>query len=185
MKSHEPEALVPGFCSVTAQTPIAAANNGHIEIIKLFLIEGADVNAHGKYDDTALIAASKQGHIEIVKLLLKKGADVHARGTLNTTALMEASSLGHIEIVKLLLKNGAYLNDVNKYGDTAMTKACFFNHTELINFLKTQGAEEIKVLTYDELENMMGPIAVFKYDCKNSNYSSMTFKTEKGTFKFW
>jgi ankyrin repeat protein len=51
-----------------------AAQNGHLEISKLLIDRGADVNA--KYDGwTALMFASKKGYREVVKTLLEKGAD--------------------------------------------------------------------------------------------------------------
>ncbi|KAF8462145.1 hypothetical protein BDZ91DRAFT_646409, partial [Kalaharituber pfeilii] len=51
------------------------SSNGHIEIVKLLLAAGADVNAEGGLSNTALRGASSNGYIEIVKLLLAAGAD--------------------------------------------------------------------------------------------------------------
>jgi ankyrin repeat protein len=70
---------------------IVAARNGHIKIVELLLLRGADVNVRDKEQGTtALIAAAQQGHKEIVELLLKNGADINARETSGKTALVEA-----------------------------------------------------------------------------------------------
>jgi ankyrin repeat protein len=55
-----------------------AAGEGHLEIVKLLLEHGADVNAKTAYE-TALHLAAGEGHLEIVKLLLEHGADVNAK----------------------------------------------------------------------------------------------------------
>ncbi|EXU98136.1 ankyrin repeat protein, partial [Metarhizium robertsii] len=85
----------------------AASFRGHLEIVKLLLDKGADVNAQGGLYGTTLHAASSGGHLEIVQLLLDKGADVNAQGGEYGTALQGASSRGHLEIVQLLQGRGA------------------------------------------------------------------------------
>ena len=50
-----------------------ASANGHTEVVKLLLDNGADVNVKNTDDGvTALFMASANGHTEIVKLLLDK-----------------------------------------------------------------------------------------------------------------
>ena len=53
-----------------AFTPLMeAADDGSIEIIKLLLAKGADINAKNEDGDTALIGASFAGNTELVALL--------------------------------------------------------------------------------------------------------------------
>ena len=61
-------------CGYTAL--MAASEMGHIDIVKLLIEAGADVNATlDDYDrSTALKYASKKGHTEIVELLIEAGA---------------------------------------------------------------------------------------------------------------
>ena len=52
-----------------------AAKNGHIEVVRLLLDNGADINANF-FGSTALKYSAMNGHVEVVKFLLDKGADV-------------------------------------------------------------------------------------------------------------
>jgi hypothetical protein len=81
----------------------AIYNKGHIDIVKLLLNNGADVNSKGNLVNTPLHWAAFNGNIEIVKLLLEKGADFNLKYICVHTPLHFADSEGHIEIVKLLL----------------------------------------------------------------------------------
>ncbi|OAP54807.1 hypothetical protein AYL99_11255 [Fonsecaea erecta] len=119
-----------------------ASGEGHVEIVKLLLDSGADVNAPGKrYSDTALQAASAKGHVEIVKLLLDSGADVNAPGKRYGTALQMASAKGHVEIVKLLLDSGADVNAPGGYYATALQMASAKGHVEIVKLLLDSGAD--------------------------------------------
>ncbi|KZP10605.1 ankyrin [Athelia psychrophila] len=80
---------------------------GHVEVAKLLLGAGADVNAAGGQYTTALITASARGHVELAKLLLGAGADVNAAGGHYGTALISAYRSGHREVIKLLRERGA------------------------------------------------------------------------------
>ncbi|MCJ1426002.1 hypothetical protein MMC29_003904 [Sticta canariensis] len=98
-----------GFHGNALQT---ASYQGHEEIVRLLLENGANVNAEGgRTYGTALQAASFQGHEEMVRLLLNNGANVNAEGGQYGSAWYIASELGHKRIVRLLLENGAVAND--------------------------------------------------------------------------
>ena len=84
---------------------MGASWNGHTEVARILIEEGADVNAQSNSGETALWAASRYGqHPDIVKLLIEEGADVNAQNDLGYTALIYASTIGHKEIAKFLIE---------------------------------------------------------------------------------
>jgi ankyrin repeat protein len=87
----------------------------HIEIVKVLLERGSDINMllehgadigalGGKYGN-ALQAASRWGHIEIVKVLLERGSDIDVQGGEYGNALRAAMSNDHDEIIALLIRH--------------------------------------------------------------------------------
>jgi ankyrin repeat protein len=99
------------------------ASAGNIEIVRILLDKGANVNVPRKDGITPLHLASNQGSVEIVKLLLDKGAKVDVKGGKNSiTPLMLASMNGHTEVVKLLLERGADPR-LKSFGSTAFDYA--------------------------------------------------------------
>jgi ankyrin repeat protein len=91
---------------------ISKNRDAAVEIIKLLLSKGADVNApyiskDKRYSgETPLMSASKKGSKDVVKLLLSHGADGNARTKAGKTALDYAREKGHQEIVGLLEAKG-------------------------------------------------------------------------------
>lgn len=53
----------------------AAADNGHLEIVKMLIEKGADVNYRNEDLTTALEEAHNGRHEEVVDLLLENGAE--------------------------------------------------------------------------------------------------------------
>ncbi|KAL8655532.1 MAG: hypothetical protein Q9226_003009 [Calogaya cf. arnoldii] len=92
-------------------TPLmAAASNNHLDVVRILIGKGGDVNATREHDRTALECASDRGHTAMVKLLLSNGISttLHA----NAEALRVAAIQGHTEIVKLLLVAGFDVNAI-------------------------------------------------------------------------
>ena len=55
-----------------------AAKNGHVDVAKVLIQNGADVNAVEKDKWTALHLAARNGHVDVAKVLIQNGADVNA-----------------------------------------------------------------------------------------------------------
>jgi ankyrin repeat protein len=89
-------------------TPLmTAANLGQIEIIKLLLSRGAQLEQTNNHGDTALMEAAKRNVPDSVKLLIERGANVNARRVFGHTALIYAAYNGQEENIRLLLAAGA------------------------------------------------------------------------------
>ncbi len=54
-----------------------ASQNGHAEVVKILLENGAQVNLKNKSDRSAFIMASQNGHAEVIQILLQNGAQVN------------------------------------------------------------------------------------------------------------
>lgn len=96
---------------------------GNIELVKLLLEIGADINISDTYDNfnyTPLMWAIASNHNNIIKLLIDKGADVNKTGKYNETPLMKAVRMKNTYAVKLLLKNGANINLKNSFNNSAL-----------------------------------------------------------------
>lgn len=83
-----------------------AIKNNEIEVVKVFLDKGINVNLQDEnYYRTALIWAAIKGHEQIVEILLKvKNIDVNLPDDYNRTAFIWATKKNHKKIVEMLVK---------------------------------------------------------------------------------
>ncbi len=82
-----------------------ASGEGHSEIVKFLLDNGAAIDAVNLRTQTALIHAVGRGHLDVVGLLLSKGADVSIRDIFYETAWDLAYRHDYQAIRKLLEKH--------------------------------------------------------------------------------
>lgn len=75
---------------------IVAAGRGYLDIVRVLLSAGVQVNACDKFGSTALIWASRKGYLEIVEELLNAGAELDAVGMYSSTALMLATKNSYL-----------------------------------------------------------------------------------------
>ena len=136
----------------------AAAAEGDLESVHLFIEAGMDVNAqsidHGF--DTALMHAAGGGHMDVVKYLIEQGAKTHLTnqhcagdltgmeipegyGCSHQDALMWAAYGGHLDVVKYLAKRVLiqdhtwllYRNGPN----SGIMLAAYQGHLDVVKFL--------------------------------------------------
>lgn len=121
---------------------VVAARRGNLEIVKILLNAGADINAKTKYGDTSLTAATHFCHPYIAEYLIEQGADVNAKNDgFGSTPLMLASECNDLEIVKTLIKKGAKIDEKNKSGGTSLMAASAKGHGEIVQSLIRLGAD--------------------------------------------
>ena len=124
---------------------ILGLHNGHMDVIKVLLDHGADINAATEMGTTPLLASLRLNHSEgpdkdIVALLLKRGADPNKTGDRGKTPLHVAAIKGDIGVVKELLDLGGYneSEDMSRY--TPLGWAILKGHTEVEKLIKKAGA---------------------------------------------
>jgi ankyrin repeat protein len=86
-----------------------ASYNGYLDIVKLLIENGADINAKNEYDYNSLMLASKNGFIDVVSLLINNGADINVENEYGSTALTYAFKYNNKYIIELLKKHKAKL----------------------------------------------------------------------------
>src|SRR5688572_24171173 len=88
-----------------------AASYGAIDIVRLLIAKGGDVNETKDGRRTPLMMAAVQGYEEVVVVLLNAGANINAReGETGATALTDAVRKGHVGVAKTLISRGADVN---------------------------------------------------------------------------
>ena len=78
-----------------------AAQNGHIEIVRLLIQHGADKNMTDQHEATPLFKAAANGHIEIVRCLVQHGTGKNKSSDEGATPLKTWQPLK--AMVKLLI----------------------------------------------------------------------------------
>lgn len=85
-----------------------AADKGHLEVVKLLVEKGAEVDyAHPVNKMTALHLAAYSGHDDVVKYLLSKGADPNRKISRGVSILRAVKDQGHTSTVAILEAAGA------------------------------------------------------------------------------
>ncbi|KAJ3043987.1 hypothetical protein HDV00_003514 [Rhizophlyctis rosea] len=94
------------LCANRKNLPVVvyAAGRGYVEVMKVLIEAGADINAAS---GIALRAAARGGHIGVVEMLVQAGADVHVGWD---ESLLMAARNGHVSVVQKLLQAGADVN---------------------------------------------------------------------------
>ncbi|MFH1920948.1 MAG: ankyrin repeat domain-containing protein [Planctomycetota bacterium] len=110
---------------------VQAAQGGHVELLRLLLDRGANVNVRSKSGDTALHTAALQGGIEALRLLLKEGADPNAKNDRGQTPLhMAISGACEVNSLRLLIDAGSKVDVPNKEGVTPIRLAAIRGNSE-------------------------------------------------------
>ena len=111
---------------------VHCAREGYLNLVKIFVEKGADINANF---GQPLSECSFAEHIEIVEYLLRMGADVHA----NFDNAIVSSCLNiRTNITKLLLDYGA---DVQAENNTPIIWAIQNQNFQLVQLLVEYGAD--------------------------------------------
>jgi len=123
---------------------MTAAQNGHLEICRLLLDKGAQLEAIDDIGCTPLLIAAYLGYDEIVCLFCDRGANVESCITggwmTGCRPLNYAAWHGHISIVKELIeKRNAEINAREGNGETALAFASQVGSAEIAAYLVSRG----------------------------------------------
>ncbi len=119
-----------------AKTPLfTAARTGNLEIAKLLVAKGADVQRIVRGDGTALITAAKFGQLDFVKYMLAQGADLERSFPNHGNALIAAAGNGYHDIVKYLISKGIDINHYSPNQGNALIAASNNGNLETVKLL--------------------------------------------------
>jgi len=120
-----------------------ACDHGNVELVKLLLERGADVNVKDTfYGEVPLGWALSKGNAQIVRLLLDKNASGIER------ALTSGVQDGNVEIVKAVLDRGGLKPETL---NNALRRASSSGNKEIIELLKKAGAVAVEVRVEPEI----------------------------------
>ncbi|GET86680.1 hypothetical protein, conserved [Leishmania tarentolae] len=111
MKTSVPDLTVVNRFGGTALIP--ACERGHVEMVRLLVQKGVDVNHYNYYHWTALLEAIECGgddreHVDIVRILIEKGVDVNQVDGAGKTPLYLARKHKYKRIAALLEAAGGH-----------------------------------------------------------------------------
>jgi len=119
-------------------TPLtSAARYDHVEVVRLLLEGGANVESVNANRSTALHNAAWNGRLDVCRLLLDWGAKVDPVNEWEDTPLHGAAFRGYLKVVKLLVERGADVSLRNKFGKTASDVARDWGKEDVAHWLDT------------------------------------------------
>jgi ankyrin repeat protein len=117
---------------------ILATREDKRELVDLFILQRAKINARNIHGDSALRIAAFQGNLPIVERLVAGGAQINMEGW---TPLIYAAFNGHLPVVRFLIDHGADINAASETGMTATIAAARGGFMEILQTLTDAGAD--------------------------------------------
>ena len=116
---------------------MAAASEGHEQIVRCLRAAGADVNLVDRHGSTALMEAARAGAGAVVQMLADASADARARDKHGRDALTLACQSPHaqVETVRVLLALGAEPKTPGSDGRSALDHAAASGRWDLVALL--------------------------------------------------
>ncbi|XP_044260011.1 ankyrin repeat domain-containing protein 17 isoform X12 [Tribolium madens] len=122
----------------TGLTPLMeAASGGYVEVGRVLLDKGADVNATPvpSSRDTALTIAADKGHVRFVELLLCRGAQIEVKNKKGNSPLWLAANGGHLAVVELLYNVNADIDSQDNRKVSCLMAAFRKGHVKVVKWM--------------------------------------------------
>lgn len=128
----------------TGLTPLMeAASGGYIDVGRVLLDKGADVNAAPvpSSRDTALTIAADKGHLKFVDLLLSRGASVEVKNKKGNSPLWLAANGGHLGVVEALYHAKADIDSQDNRKVSCLMAAFRKGHIKVVKWMVNHVAQ--------------------------------------------
>lgn len=93
-----------------------AANEGHVDLIDLFVEYGANIDARSRNFRTPLHVACIRGNLGVIQAMMMAGADINAKDIDGNTPCHFCAEFGHKDCLRYLLHKHPSLYSKNKEG---------------------------------------------------------------------
>lgn len=100
-------------CVCRATALHVAAYHGHHDVVKVLIVNGANVLSTFRDGAFALYVSCQEGHLDIVRLLMSSGADPQQRKTDGSTIVGVAAHKNHVEILRYLFEECGLITSIN------------------------------------------------------------------------
>ncbi|MBD0392042.1 ankyrin repeat domain-containing protein [Wolbachia endosymbiont of Pentalonia nigronervosa] len=113
-----------------------------IDGMRVFLTNGADINARYERGGQAIHAAAENGSSRIIHILKNTGADINAIDINGYAPIHIAAEMGYENFIQNLISNGANINAKTDLGDTALHIAAEKGHVNTVkNLMRIKGID--------------------------------------------
>ncbi|XP_052759583.1 E3 ubiquitin-protein ligase MIB1 [Galleria mellonella] len=119
----------------------AAAQNGHVEVIRTLVELGAEADAEDRDGDRAAHHAAFGDEPAALRALHAAAADLNARNRRRQTPLHIAVNKGHLGVVRTLLQLGVHPSLQDSEGDTSLHDAITKKRDDMLTLLLDHGAD--------------------------------------------
>lgn len=113
---------------------------GNLELMRLFISRGADINLANANGETAIALAAWRGQSKAVQWLLERGARINAPDR-QWSALHYAAFSGNKDLAEYLIGQGADVNARTTNGSSVLMAAAYEGKEELVRLLIEKGAD--------------------------------------------
>ncbi|XP_052057851.1 poly [ADP-ribose] polymerase tankyrase-like isoform X2 [Mytilus californianus] len=125
-----------------------AAEGGDVELLKILLKHGVDVNkplSASKNKLSPLMIAASKGNLEMVRLLVQNGAVIEQLDKYKRTALTHAVMNGSVTVASYLLYLGSDPNHADSSGNTLVHYAAAYGWYFVLKLLVNEGGADPKI----------------------------------------
>ncbi|KAJ3113861.1 hypothetical protein HK100_001866 [Physocladia obscura] len=120
---------------------LAASNKSEIQVLKMLVERGAEINVKNQQKKTALQLALAQNDIQKAEFLLHCGANIEIQDHKGYTALHYVIRVGNVEFLSKLLNHGSNFDAVSKSGENVFNLAFKYNQLDILKLLMDRRSE--------------------------------------------